>query len=369
MTPHPAALWARLTAAGLVEGELPAPEAGRRWYVRLMLGAAAWLAASTLMGFVVGLSFVLLKSREGLLGCGVVTCGLAYALFLRGRTSHWHAQLGLAASFVGQGLIAWGLFGAFDGGQEALPLTSALLWMALIEALLTVALPNSINRFVSAQLALGFLTLAADPRGIGTVVLAGAAVLTAVVWLNEFHWYRRAEALRAIGFGVASSLPGLAMVMRHRLATPPPGDPGLVLAGLDFRAPWLSSVLVGAVLLASVLTLCRRQGVAPGARATLLAGLAAVLCGLLDIKIAGLASCLLLVVLGFAHGNRLLLALGLVSLGACVSWFYYSLSLTLLEKSLWLAVAGGVLLLARAALRLLLGPIPPAPLPEVDAHA
>lgn len=364
MTLHPAALWARLAAAGLVQGEQPASEAGRRWYVRLMLGAAAWLAASTLMGFVVGLSFVLLKSREGLLGTGMVICGLAYVLFQRGRTAHWHAQLGLAASFVGQGLMAWGLFGSFGNGQDALPLTSALLCMALLEALLTVALPNAISRFVSAQLALGLLALAADTEGLGTLVLGGAAVLTAVVWLNEFRWYAQADALRAIGFGVASSLPGLAIVVRLRLATPPPGELGLAVNGLDWRAPWLSSVLVGAVLLATVITLCRRQGAAPGARVMGLAGLAAVLCGVLDLKAAGIASSLLLVVLGFAHGNRLLLALGLLSLGACVSWFYYSLSLTLLEKSLWLAVAGGVLLLARVALRLLLGPPP-----RVDAHA
>ena len=365
MTPRPAALWARLAAAGLVEGEQPVPEAGRRWYVRLMLGAAAWLAAITLMGFIVSLTFVLLKSREGLLGTGMVACALAYAMFQRGRTSHWHAQLGLAASFVGQGLMAWALFGSFDNG-EALPGTTASLWMALIEALLTVALPNSINRFVSAQFAVGLLALAADTQGLGTLVLGGAAVLTAVVWLNEFRWSESAEALRAIGFGVASSLPGLAMMVR--LNTPPPaapGDLGISLNGLDFRAPWLASVLVGAVLLAAVLTLCRRQGLAAGARAMGLAGLAAVLCGMLDLKAAGIASSLLLVVLGFAHGNRLLLALGLLSLGACVSWFYYALSLTLLEKSLWLAVAGGVLLLARTGLRVLLGPPPP----EVDTHA
>ena len=107
------------------------------------------------------------------------------------------------------------------------------------------------------------------------------------------------------------------------------------------------------------------QAVAPGAHAMRLAALAAVLCGVLDLKAAGIASSLLLVVLGFAHGNRLLLALGLLSLAACVSWFYYALALNLLEKSLWLAVAGGALLLARVLLRVLLGPPPPA----VDAHA
>ena len=45
------ALWARLGAAGLASGAMPAPrEAHAPWYVPLMLGIAGFIAAAFLSG-------------------------------------------------------------------------------------------------------------------------------------------------------------------------------------------------------------------------------------------------------------------------------------------------------------------------------
>ena len=53
----------------------------------------------------------------------------------------------------------------------------------------------------------------------------------------------------------------------------------------------------------------------------------------------------LILIVGFANGNRLLLGFGLFALLGFVSHYYYSLQLTLLIKSL-LLIGLGVLLLA-----------------------
>ena len=59
---------------------------------------------------------------------------------------------------------------------------------------------------------------------------------------------------------------------------------------------------------------------------------------------------MLVVILGFATGHRLLLALGILALFGFVAHFYYSLHATLLEKSGLLAVTGLCLIAAHFAL-------------------
>jgi uncharacterized membrane protein len=83
----------------------------------------------------------------------------------------------------------------------------------------------------------------------------------------------------------------------------------------------------------------------------MIAGAAAALFGLLALPAPGLASAMLVLLLGFAAGSRLLAALGILALLGFVGHYYYSLHATLLEKSGLLALTGLVLLAAYAALR------------------
>jgi uncharacterized membrane protein len=76
----------------------------------------------------------------------------------------------------------------------------------------------------------------------------------------------------------------------------------------------------------------------------------------------GLASALLILLLGFAAGSRILAALGILSLLGFVAHFYYSLHASLLEKSGVLALTGLSLLASHFLLRRLF----PAP-GEVEA--
>ena len=64
----------------------------------------------------------------------------------------------------------------------------------------------------------------------------------------------------------------------------------------------------------------------------------------------GLLPALMVLVVGFGSGQRFLLGLGLLSLAAFLSGYYYNLEATLLVKSIVLGVSGGVMLLLRFAL-------------------
>ena len=81
----------------------------------------------------------------------------------------------------------------------------------------------------------------------------------------------------------------------------------------------------------------------------------------LGFKAPGLVESVLLVILGYMHGNRVLVGLGVLALGGFLSHYYYQMNDTLLQKSILLAVTGGALVLARVAVLALLGPAPREP--------
>jgi uncharacterized membrane protein len=114
---------------------------------------------------------------------------------------------------------------------------------------------------------------------------------------------------------------------------------------------WVGVGLSAVVLVALAGWLVAREGRAglSGTGLVALAGVAVV--ALLGVKAPGLAPAMVLLLVGFAAGSRELAGLGVLALLATLSQYYYALHVTLLEKSLLMAAAGGALLLAWLALR------------------
>jgi uncharacterized membrane protein len=95
--------------------------------------------------------------------------------------------------------------------------------------------------------------------------------------------------------------------------------------------------------------LCRRPNLHLTGEPVAAALLAAVLLAAVGRRAPGIASAVMVIVLGFGNGNRVLTGLGVVTLLAAVFAFYYNLHATLLVKSGMLAITGAVLLALRAA--------------------
>jgi uncharacterized membrane protein len=74
--------------------------------------------------------------------------------------------------------------------------------------------------------------------------------------------------------------------------------------------------------------------------------------GLLTLSTPGIVAALTLLILGFDRRNRILIGLAVVFLVKFASVYYYSLQLTLLEKSIVLAASGLLLLAVRAYVEL-----------------
>jgi hypothetical protein len=332
------ALWARLRDAGLVAGEAPVASASPSpWYVRTMLGVAAWIGALFLLGFVgAGLAFVL-KSATAAIIVGLGCCAAAYPLFRTRGANDFIAQFALALSLAGQALFAFGVFDALRSDA------AAYFILAAFEVVLVVALANFVHRVWSTFAAAIALSLGFGALGIHHAVIGAIAAAFAITWLNEFRWSAHAAIWRPVGFGLAVALlqPDAAFGWRRMILGAGTGP--------ESAGPWIGRGIVALVFLYAAAQLLRREGVALGGRTGIAALAGAAILMAVALPAPGIGASLLVVVIAFAHGSRPLFGLGLLALGAYLSYYYYLLQATLLEKSAVLAVTGAVLLALRFA--------------------
>ena len=338
-----AALWARLAAAGIVTGDMPAEESSATpWFVRVMLCVAGLIAALFLIAFVgAGLMFVV-ESAVASTIAGAVLIGAAVAIFRSAPRSDFATTFALALSVLGQVFVVWVLVSSLK-----LAPASVAFAVLVLEAALAFAMPNFIHRVLSAFAASLALPFALLPQGLAFVAPGLLACGMAYLWLNESGYAHRQSVLVPIAYGVTlayvqmEAVPALGFTRRL---------PGLAEAGM-WVAPWAAEALAVAALVAAVVVLLDRAGWQLRERRTLLAAASVLAIGAASFKAPGLAGSLAIAVLGFANGNRVLLGLGVLAMLFYASTYYYMLDLTLLEKSGVLIATGVTLLAARAVLK------------------
>ncbi len=342
--PTRAEVWARLTAAGLVQGDLPPPRPAAPWYVRLMQGGSGWLGALFLLAFLGGTFSFLFEDAAGAFLGGAAACAGATLAFRRWPDSDFAGQLGFAVSLAGQALLLygrWQLLGERFGAVAAA--------LAAVQVALFVLVPNFLHRVWSAWAA-GFAAwMALVDAGLGPLVPGLLAGAFAALWLAEPELARYGERTRAAGWGLA-----LATVQFPIFGWLLWDLPELLEVRLPLLGPWVgwAGVAVSAlVLLAVVLQLLRRQGHSFDTRPGAIALAGAVILALTTLKAPGLAPAVVVLLVGFAAGSRELVGLGVLALLAYLSRYYYALNATLLDKSLLMMTTGAALLLVRLAQR------------------
>jgi hypothetical protein len=340
-----ASLWARLSADDLVEGDRPEQDkAASPWFVRVMLGIAGWIGALFLIAFV-GAAFAFIMDDAAFAAlAGAACCAAAFALFKGFDGNDFAEQFGLAVSLVGQILIVVGLAEFLKPEDPSLYLA-----VAAVEAGLALAVPNFLHRVLATGAAAIALALAVNQLALHGLAAPLLSLGLAFVWLEPKRWAVDGRIWRPVGYGLVLAL---LLVETFRLF----GAEWLLFGRHDRTPSWFSlyGPLLGRGLTAAALVwvaaaLTLREGAASRASASAIG--AAILVGLLSLTAPGLASALLILLLGFAAGSRILVALGILSLLGFVAHFYYSLDSSLLEKSGILALTGLALLAAHFLLR------------------
>lgn len=339
-------LWQQLTEQQLVSGDLPAPgELESPWYVRVMIGFAGWLAAIFMLGFIAAALEFVFRNEGVAIIIGAVMLVLAFLILDKKGKQDFAGQFGLAMSFAGQALIAYGLF---DIGN----LFNSWVWLmlALLQTALAWLMPNSIHRVWSAfaaAMALSYALTHAHIYYLQSGLLMG---LVAYVWLHELRWLEQQQRVKPIGYGLTLALvyQATSRSMYHVFYSFSSPAATHKVGALQ---PWMGELLAGMVIVYVVWALLRQQQVqVPGrvANATLLA---TVLVVLASIEANGISVGVMIILLGFANGNRILTGIGITALLYYLSVYYFLMHTTLLEKSKLLFLLGSLLLLTAWVMR------------------
>ncbi|MCX7554933.1 GDYXXLXY domain-containing protein [Marinicella sp. S1101] len=342
-------LWRQLKQQNLVSGNEPEFNATEEslWYVRAMQGFAGWLAALFLIGFLgVGVAG-LFEHGVALIIMGLIINYASYVFFKTKPESDFFEQLVLVFSLTGQFLFVFGLFELYEFRNRQL-----LLVVAIYQAVLVFLINQWLHRFLSTWFAIMALFWGVELlvfTGIGSAALA---ILFVWLWLDKTGWQTERVFYEPIAYASAFALLqynlphglGLASLFWYRQAEP---------TWLMLNGHYIAAVLNSAVLLYFIYRVMREQQLKFSSTTGKLIVLAAVLSLFTALPVIGLSSALLVLLVGFARRNPFLLVLGVLAMLGFVSWFYYNLNTTLLNKSLILMVAGLVLLLGYLLLRLI----------------
>lgn len=334
-------IWSELHQKGLVTGDRPQTAIHESpWYVQTLLAFCGWLAAIFVFGFLAAGITELLDNPVACLLVGALLIAGAFK-FLAGKPSVFSEHLALAASLAGQGL--W-LVAVFEvSGSEDL---SAWLCISLMQAVLAWLMPNFVHRVFSAFASA--IALSAAFAELDTAYLGGSLLMLPVawLWLNEFRYTHSHRQLLAIAYGLT-----LALVLVKSTNVVFGGD-WFWRASMDSTAGsvlWAGEMINAlAMIFVSWKLLCRYQ---PENGTILIVMLGTILFCVASFQAQGLSVGLMIVLLGFAASNRLLLGLGTAALLFYVSAYYYQLQITLLEKAQTLLIVGVLMLAAYGLLR------------------
>ncbi len=327
--------------ASLAPAELGNAALATPWYLRFMVGFGAWLAAVFFMGF-----FTLLThSKPAALFFGALLLIAAIATRRLDRGDFLN-QLAFAASLSGQLLILF--------GSDIRSATGMALLVLALQGVTIAFYRDKTHRLLSTLVAIAALQALffewkwpyAAPALAGLLAMAFTHF-----WLQgaAYSTPTRDRLLRPIAYGLVIAMFGLLLPSMF-----PPAFNNDNPFYQHARHLWLSTVLLGAVLLYLVHVFLKERGLRPfGPLAW--AGYDAVLLLMWPgLKAPGLIGALIVLLIGFRRGNRLLIGMALLFLAAFLSAYYYHLSISLLQKSAALAGSGAVLLALRWALLKLL---------------
>lgn len=291
------------------------------WYIQVLLGSGAWVAAIFFILFMYEAKLVRFDSEMSLVVWGVIY--ISGAIVMRRFTkSTFPVQLALAMSVAGHLMFLIG-FGEAADAFDPVPFAALILGSVIY-----VLYPDTIHRFLSGLLVTVTFTiwiiLHKDlHHGLHILVLSETLLAG---WL--FLDLRRADFKKPLAWALALSVPMtlfLVLVPKKEIHT----------------EWWPSSLILTAALLALYLILYRVSG-KPGSEPFFIAAAATLALGAFTTP--GLVAGIGLIVLGYAVADYLLVSMGLVFVPGFIIVYYYEMNVTLLHKSLILMGSGLILL-------------------------
>lgn len=332
-------------------GDHNQPEAP--WFVKLLAMGSGWLAAVFLTGVIAVLFQDIFRNETTLLTFGVIAIAFARLCFI-GKTSDFREHLALAISLVGQILVTTAVISLTRTNHWLEPITATIF--LCLHLCLLIIVPNRLHRAASGFAVGVSLGLLFSSLGWYQIYPAVALAVISALVLNEFKSWNKPSLTSPLIYGLAVQF--LFPVAFHALFA-------ARAAELPASSGWLLDLSITAVLIATATALALRYQAK--ARTLVIIVCTATAVGLASWELTGIAAACVILTLGCAHSNRVLLAIGVMSLLTQTSFYYYNLDATLLVKSLGMVCLGASLLAARWGL-LTLFDSPQSPSKVGDEH-
>ncbi|MCI0507949.1 MAG: DUF4401 domain-containing protein [Gammaproteobacteria bacterium] len=311
------------------------------WYVRVMVGFSAWLASWMLIGFVVGAAIVESEQASLILGL-LLVAGAVIGRYV--SDNDFITQMTLAVNLAGEALIV------FAVAQISHSFETTTFSFIMLQLVLLVIYPDAVHRFLSASAVIGALSgLLYQWKAIAWVhvIVIGFAALFVYLVIVEQKFLARGQAQFIIPMKWGVLFGQLSVLMMSTVYILPEIAKNMEI----FPLPWISSVGLGLLFLCLVYWLIRAE------KFPLTQGNTAAVYSISVIAIAaatmapGLIMALIILLLGFAVADRVLLGVAIGFFTVFLAAFFYGIEITLLLKSIVLIATGAVLLAGRTALK------------------
>lgn len=331
LAPPGADVAAREALAPELADELPS-------YMRAAVAAGAWLATIFLLSSLFAITG--LRDEGPASAVGVVLMG-AGIFMRRAASTEFFRWAAVALCLAGLGMLTFGVGGltdsAFVAALVCLFASIALLWLVNDTTLrLLCTLTGGSSLFVG--LVTGKVPYAYD--------VATALVVIGVAYVWRSNLTKRSDALAdmlaPIGYGLVVVL--FAALLGRTLATSANSGLGREVGSeIGTLGPFATIVCTAALVWLAFKVLDEHGASLSNPASFAALGGAAVL-GAITLDSPGIAAGVAMLALAFDRRNRVLLGMAAVFLVVFASFYYYSLHLTLLEKS-GVLVGSGLLLL------------------------
>jgi hypothetical protein len=346
-------LWQQLKQQGLVSGDEPVVENDNApWYVRTMLGIAGWFGALFLLGAIFSGIEIFLDSSFAAGILGICACLVAVLIYRIPSRNDFLEQFAFAISLAGQSLVVFSILRELDTFEGRGSFIEGLRILSIIticlQTILFFAIPNYLHRIWSSILTVASLMFLMNFYGFYPFTLSILLGVGVALWLQEFNWAKLGSKLTSPAYALVFVSVFLLVAQTYlwphsRFWSEAFGLPEVQSASTSR----LFALSCGVVLLGLVLVLLKRAGTSWFSVTGIASVILSVLAVYIGMYVPGITVGIILVILGFAHSNRVLTGLGLVILVVFVFQFYYQLDLTLLIKSGLLVASGLVLLVVR----------------------
>jgi len=341
MTITTTSLWQKLERADLIEGNAPALyPMNSPWYVKTLLAVSGWLGAIFLLGFIFVLFSSFLEDSSSAFFLSLPLFAGAYCI-LKIPKNEFYEHLALAMSLAGQALFLWSLIEL----QYA-----PLVWLmfGIVQLVLAYFMASFLHRVFSIVFAV--LAFEVSFTSFGMPYVLTSLLIFPMVWLclHEFSFSSQYRRISGLMYGLLMAV--LLLNGNHLL--------GLDLMNLISSTSdnsvilphWVVYVIFTSASVFTAKQLLSVYNIKLKSTLSLAVLLFALILALTTLKAPGILVGLIVMLLGFAHSNRVMLGLGVLALLLYSSAYYYMMDETLLFKSVILFAVAVFMLISHLLL-------------------